>query len=242
MHRHPESFLGPAALGTQFPPYRPTFSFAGEYIDDFHASIGAAAKGSALINLDEILKTEIKGWLRRADALKLYEIGYFTDGDILELGSYHGLSTCILSKANQNSGASKRIYSVDLSAQSCAKTIESLKAAQLDDGVETHCSDAAEAVRDLARHGRRFQFVFIDHSHAYQPVYDVCQLLPEVIGPSAFCLFHDFNDRRNEDPAQADYGVYRAVMDGLNSAFFEFCGIYGCTALYRFGAESLLPA
>ncbi len=220
-------------LGTRLPPYKPNFPFPGEYIDPFHALIGSSARGEGLINPNQIFGVPIIGWLRRADALKLYEIGYFVDGDILELGSYHGLSTCILSQANCNSGARKQIESIDLSSGNCVKTMESLRITGLNRNVETTCSDATAAVGRLASDGARFQFVFIDHSHSYEPVYDVCQLLPKVVDPGGWCLFHDFNDRRNEDPVHADYGVYRAVIDGLDANLFEFYGIYGCTALYR---------
>ena len=91
MNKHPNSFLQATDLGKRFPPYEPTFALAGEYIDEFHRSIGLSAKGAGLVNLDATFGTPIKGWLRRPDALKLYEMGYFVVGDILELGSYHGL-------------------------------------------------------------------------------------------------------------------------------------------------------
>jgi cephalosporin hydroxylase len=234
--KHPDSFLEPTALGKQWPPYKPTFTFACEYIDDFHKSIAGSAKESSLINLNEVLGAAIKGSLRCADALKLYEIAYFVQGDILELGSGRGLSTCILSKANHNSGLTKRIDSVDLSPEKCAKAMESLEATGLNRAVEITCSEAAAAVRRLAENGRQFHFVFIDHSHSYQPVYEVCQLLPQVVNTGGFCLFHDFNDRRNEDPNEPDYGVYRAVLDALEPKQFEFYGTYGCTALYRMQA------
>ncbi len=54
-----------------------------------------------------------------------------------------------------------------------------------------------------------------------------------MVNPGGFCLFHDFNDRRNADPAETNYDVYRAVTEGLDPKVFEFYGIYGCTALYR---------
>jgi predicted O-methyltransferase YrrM len=234
MDKHSDSFLEPTALGKQWPLYKPTFTFVGEYIDDFHKSIASSApQESSLINLDEVFGTAIKGRLRCADALKLYEIAYFVQGDVLELGCGQGLSTCILSKANHNSGLTKRIDSVDLSPEYCAKTMESLKATKLNSAVEITCSEAAAAVRRLAETARQFHFVFIDHSHSYQPVYEVCQALPQVVNAGGFCLFHDFNDRRNEDPNEPDYGVYRAVLDGLKPKQFEFYGIYGCTGLYR---------
>lgn len=233
MEKHPESWLGPIELGTCFPDYKPNFGFPGEYIDSFHTAIGSSAKGAGLINPSAMFGTPIEGWLRRADALKLYELGYFVEGDILELGSYQGLSTCILSQANYNSGNKKHIYSIDLSAQRSSKTIESLQVTGLDRNVETICSEATAAAKRLAANGRQFQFAFIDHSHCYKPVFDVCRVLATIVTPGGFCLFHDFNDSRNEDPAQPDYGVYRAVVEGLEEDFFEFYGIYGCTALYR---------
>jgi hypothetical protein len=127
--------------------------------------LGASAKEPGLVNPKHIFGILIKGSLRRADALKLYEIGYFVNGDILELGSYHGLSTCILSQSNHNSALEKRIYSLDLNAENCRKTMESLHAAKLGRCVESICSEAAAAVERFATNGQRFQFVFIDHSH-----------------------------------------------------------------------------
>jgi hypothetical protein len=89
MYKHPDSFMEPKVLGTQFPPYRPTFAFPGEYIDSFHTLIGSSAKGGSLVNPNDIFGIPIGGKLRRADTLKLYEIVYFVERDILELGSIY---------------------------------------------------------------------------------------------------------------------------------------------------------
>ena len=233
MHRHLDTLLTAEKVGISFPPYQPTYSFLGEYIDEFHSMIGSSATGSGLINLDHAFGFSLKGWLRRADALKLYELAYFAEGDILELGSYHGLSTCILAKAVHNARRGTRILSVDLSAANSTKTTESLQPLGLESLVTTVCSEATAAVKNLAEKRRRFAFVFIDHSHSYRPVYQVCRHLPTVLDSCAFCLFHDFNDRRNGDPAYPQYGVYQAVLDGLDQELFDFYGVYGCTALYR---------
>ena len=155
MNKHPNSFLLETNLGRSFPPYEPTFALPGEYIDDFHSSIGSSAKGAGLVNLDASLGIPIKGWLRPPDALNLYEMGYFVAGDILELGSYHSLSTCILSEANHAAGCPKHIYSVDLSADNGLKTKESLRATRLDCHDETTCSEAAAAVQRFAEEGKR---------------------------------------------------------------------------------------
>jgi len=76
--------------------------------------------------------------------------------------------------------------------------------------------------------------VFVDHSHSYEAVYGVCRELGTVLSKGGFCFFHDFNDARNRDTEDKDYGVYQAVVGGLNPEEFEFCGVYGCAALYRF--------
>jgi hypothetical protein len=78
-----------------------------------------------------------------------------------------------------------------------------------------------------------FDFAFIDHSHAYEHVYDVCRSLDKVLRHGAFCLFHDFNDPRNAAAEEIEYGVYQGVFEGLDLSSFEFWGIYGCTGLFR---------
>jgi predicted O-methyltransferase YrrM len=154
-------------------------------------------------------------------------------GDILELGSYHGLSTSILSRANQNSPHHKHIYTVDLDAQCIYQTNLHLRRGGLTKNVTTICTDAISAIKQLLAEKKQFEFVFIDHSHTYQNVYAVCRELKSIMTVGGFCLFHDFNNAHNKDPEDLDYGVYQAVIDGLDTDAFEFYGAYGCTALYR---------
>jgi hypothetical protein len=154
-----------------------------------------------------LIDVGVVGWLLRADALKLYELAYFAPGDILEIGCSHGLSTSIIARAVIDSGLPRRIDTIDL--------------------------DPTCVTRELAGAGRTFAFVFIDHHHSYRPVFDVCVELASLTAPGALCLFHDYNDPRNADPANEDFGVYQAVQEGLPAADFEFHGIFGCTGLYR---------
>jgi methyltransferase family protein len=233
---HPETFLRLDAVGTAIPPYRPTYPFEGPYIDSFHRQLAEGPlKDGFLIQLKNgtLLGRTIKGWLRREDALKLYEIAYFAEGDILELGSFEGLSTSILSRASRNSPRPKSIETVDLSPRSVFMTHWNLLRQGLRRGVRPLRGDATLEVRRRAEAGRRYGMVFVDHSHAYGPVYAVCRALDRIVSPGAFCLFHDWNDPRNYDPADEDYGVYQAVTGGLDPARFEFYGVYGCLALYR---------
>ena len=93
--------------------------------------------------------------------------------------------------------------------------------------------DAARASERLIRSGRAFALVFVDAGHSYDSVLGVCRLLPELMKSGGFCLFHDYNDLRNLDPNDAEYGVAQGVQDGLPNDTFEFHGIFGCCALYR---------
>jgi hypothetical protein len=235
MHIHKESLPGLEKLGEIIPEYQPTFDFSGEYIDRFHRHLATSPLDDSLIVIKDKRWSGsiIQGWLRREDALKLYEIAYFVHGDILELGPYHGLSTSILAQANHNSPYHKQIFSVDIDPDYIILTRQHLHTMRLDKNVKLICADASTAVDQWINEEKKFEFVFIDHSHSYQPVYEICLELQNIVSPGGFCLFLDFNDIRNKDSENPDYGVYHAVIDGLDENQFEFYGVYGCTALYR---------
>ena len=236
MNTHKDTFMNLSELGTVILPYHPTFVFENEYIDSSHQFFATCPVDGILIQITSSSDGTgpfIQGWLRREDALKLYEMAYFSQQDILELGSHHGLSTTILSEANQRAAVQKKIFSVDLSLECVKHTAANLRSKGLGAGVTLVCAEATSAVQAFVAQGQKFGFVFIDHSHAYQAVYTVCQLLDKVVAQGGFCLFHDFNDARNAESGNEDYGVYQAVLAGLNADEFEFYGIYGCTGLFR---------
>jgi hypothetical protein len=195
-------------------------------IDDAHENLRASS-------VDGILRGNLKGSLREADALKIYELAYFSPGAVLEMGSYHGLSASIIATALKNAHSPFKLTSVDLHkglSELAARNLESL-------GLDTYAtfdtSDGTAYLDRVVAHGRSFGFVFIDHSHQYRHVMAACERLAELVMPSAFVLLHDFNDPRNRDPAETEYGVYQGAIDGIDPAAFEFAGICGCTALYR---------
>jgi SAM-dependent methyltransferase len=236
MNFHPDTYLELEELGRRIPPYQPTFDFPARFIDKAHHALATVpVDDEALIQVKtwRWLGTVIPGWLRREDALKLYELAYFARGDILELGSYHGLSTSILARASRNSRRRRHIFSVDLEPASVQATRANLKSLGLSQAVSMLCDDAATAARRYASQGQRFGFIFVDHAHAYEPVYQVCRELGHITAPGGFCLFHDFNDDRNRNPDNDEYAVHQAVTAGLANGPFQFCGIYGCTGLYR---------
>ncbi|KJS17088.1 MAG: hypothetical protein VR69_06105 [Peptococcaceae bacterium BRH_c4b] len=226
--KHPETYLSLNNLG-KHAEYQPTFDYKRQFINDNHAYYSICP-----VKSDVLIDMGIDGWLRRQDALKLYEMSFFARGDILELGCYKGLSTSILSQANYDSGFKKNILSIDLNNTAVEATKQTLSNQGLQERVSVIRDDAVNYVCQLAQEGKNFDFIFIDHSHAYEPVFEVCKELQHIVAPGGFCLFHDYNDIRNINPDEKDYGVFQAVNDGLDKNF-EFYGIYGCTALFRVG-------
>jgi Methyltransferase domain len=209
--------------------YRPTYDFGGRYIDAGHQALDA-------LPCDEtgMIEVGIPGWLLRPDALKLYEMAYFAPGDVLELGTYRGLSAAILARAVDASGRRSEIVSIDEWGQAPRLSAENLKRLSVPGRrrVRFEWGDAIAFVAALAEKRRRFSFVFVDHSHRYEHVLETCRPLHAVVEPGGFVQFHDYNDPRNANPAVDDYGVYQGVHDGLGDEF-AFWGVFGCSGLFR---------
>lgn len=224
---YPKTSISLEELGTQDRPYRPTFAFPGAYINAHHRMFSECKTDGVCVDIG------IPGWLSPEDALKLYELAYFAGGDILELGCYHGLSTSVIASAIRDGGDKKRLTSVDLHSQLIAAARETLASRGLLSTTDFRIGDGAELCRQFKTQGKHFVFVFIDHAHTYQAVYDVCTILKDIVNPGGLCLFHDYNNPRNADPENLDYGVWQAVEDGLPRDAFQFYGVFGCTGLFR---------
>jgi cephalosporin hydroxylase len=228
--RHSDSFLTLAETATdrRFEMvYQKTYGFPGDYIDQHHQFYSRCPVWEGMLDIG------IDGWLLPQDTLKLYELTYFCGGDVLELGTYRGLSTTVIALASAAAGKANVIVSVDLDMTATEAARKTLAGRPGAERVHLFTADAAHAVRVAADAKRQYDFVFVDHSHSYAHVYDVCRDLHRVLSVGAFCLLHDFNDPRNPDPKNAAYCVYQAAMDGLDPRRFEFWGIYGCCGLFR---------
>ncbi len=231
LSRHLDSRFHVGAERVAPTPYQPNYPIEESYINAQHASYASAPMKGALIDLG------IPGWLRVEDALKLYELAYFSAGDVLELGTHQGLSTSILARALIDAGHGHRLVTIDMEQVYIDKARAELAARQLDGDVEFLCGDAGPFLDQFMAEGRTFGFAFIDHSHAYGPVLKASQSLGQLLSPGSFALYHDYVDRRNTmrcDVGESgkEYGVVAGAQDGLATDLFEFFGCYGCTGLF----------
>jgi SAM-dependent methyltransferase len=208
-------------------PFRKTFDYDGEFLNEAHRRLGAKVFDTGMIDIG------IDGWLVPADAYKLYEMAYCCPGDILELGCYRGLSTTVLNQACNANGRNQVIVSIDLDPVALEEARRQVRSQEGGERAHFFAVDAEASVRDLAKAKRSFGFVFIDHSHEYEHVLGVCLHLYRIVDIGGFALFHDFNDTRNNLDAFPEYGVYQGVMEGLSRCRWEFWGIYGCSGLFR---------
>jgi predicted O-methyltransferase YrrM len=220
-----------AAAGT----YQHTFPFDREFIDAEHARIASAPLGR--MGIARCIDLGIDGYLTRDEALKLYEIARFARGDILELGTFRGLSTSIMARALHARG-SDQLETVDLARDDNIDdySIARAKLAQVPGGerVTFQMCGATERLRQLTLLGRKFGFVFVDHYHGYESTREAASSLPRILDAGGFALFHDFLDPANLDPDHP-YGVYQACLDTVcEDEDFKFCGCYGSAALFRF--------
>lgn len=215
--------------------FKPTYDFPGDFIDGYHKFLA-----NAPILPDDVAEGCIdigyEGWLLPADACKLYELAYFNP-DVLEIGTYRGLSSAVMSQAIVNAGNGGQIVTVDLDPvhQYVARTTHEARKLPGRENIHYFVFDGTEFVRRLfdREDPRLFKMVFVDHTHVYEPMLDICPLLHEVTAPGGFVLFHDYNDQRNANPKALDFGVYQAVNETLSKEHFEFYGIFGACGLYR---------
>ena len=77
-------------------PYSKTFDFPGSGATDFHAYLAHPPLGRSGVPFN--IDLGIDGYLQIGDARKIYELAFFTPGDVLELGTHYGLSASIIAR------------------------------------------------------------------------------------------------------------------------------------------------
>lgn len=228
---------GSAGLPFEPRPYRPTFAMKTDTIDAQHYRIMTAPLGHQ--NIPVLIELGFTGFLMRAEAMKLYEMAYFSPGDLLEIGTHKGLSTSILASAlaARHRG---RLETVEIDSALSEIARDNVRNRPGFDRVTFTVSPATERLDELVAESRRFGFVFVDHWHAYEETADAIARLKTLLVPGGFVMFHDFLDPGNFD-ADHPYGVYEAVLDGIcTDTDYLFCGNFGGSGLFSRRGESQL--
>jgi predicted O-methyltransferase YrrM/capsular polysaccharide biosynthesis protein len=219
--RYPQTMITPQNINVPT-PYQPTFPSKEHYIDDFHRHLAEHPSDGFLVNLG------VDGWLMHADALKLYELTVHTSGDVLELGTNRGLSAFIIATALKATDPTRRLITVDIDAGLIETARQNLTGKGVLEVVELRHGDANDLCLAMAAEGRCFEFVFVDHSHAYEPMVLACDRMHEVVAPGGFVLFHDYKDAGNHPLNR----VLATVLERMPPDF-RFIGCFGCAGLYQ---------
>ncbi len=234
--RHPDSWVDLEQCGASR-PYVKTFEFESPYIGGYHSKIAnATTRSDVKFGVD----LGLDGFLAHAEALKVYELAYFGDGDFLELGTYRGLSTSIIARAlhDRQRGA---LYTCDISPRFSLVARIALRFLPGRDRVRFHVGDAAGFLDRMIGERRRFGFVFVDHWHGYDATHAVGMRLSSLLLPGGFAMFHDYNDTSARDPAHPDK-VFQAVRDTVGrSSSFQFCCVTASSAVFQFQPAAALP-
>src|SRR5262245_21623126 len=216
-------------------PFVKTFRYDGRGINGYHCALADAPVGR--MGVPFCIDIGIDGYLARAEAMKLYELAYFTDGDILELGTFRGLSASIFARSLEDRGSSGQIDTCDIdqtSSDLARQRISSLPGA---DRVTFHVNDAAILMDELRTAGRKFGILFIDHWHGYDATRAALERTPSILRSGGFVIMHDYNDPCTLLP-EHPHKVFQAVHDTIGvDPRFEFVCIVASMAVYRKKAD-----
>ena len=204
-----------------------SYEFPGEYINDRHRGLAFADRQIHHGEKTSLIKHAVPGKLKRFDAAKIYELAYFAKGDTVDIGTNRGLSAAIASDAIKDSGRTATVYTVDISEKMNLVARRNL-AAYGADNVSFVLQDAVAWVEGL---NKTFDFIFVDHTHYYEPVLDLCGRLAPCVNFGGYVAFHDFLDGRNASEKSA-FGVKRAAFEGLDPSF-KFWGTSAVTGVFQ---------
>ena len=229
MYKHPKSFVNlHECEKDKFWPYMPTYKFKGSFINKNHEYYSTGQPCELL---------GFRGKICPQDACKLYEMAYFADGDILETGTFYGLSTCVMAQACKDvlkkDRKQQRIYTIEKSKAAANVAREHFQQKGVFNFIKQFVGDGTEEMKKLVDQGKKFKFAFIDHDHAYRPTKEACFLMEKLLVNGGFVFFHDFTHPNNKDKARDRCQVWTALKENLRPKF-EFFGVYGVAALYKF--------
>jgi predicted O-methyltransferase YrrM len=173
----------------------------------------------------------IPGWMRDEDVLKLYELAYLSPGPILEIGSARGKSAAVVASALRDASSPAPFVSLDVDSDAVEAAASELAGLGLADRVLFVRGSARAFFRSVSHFAPTL--VFVDGDHSLSGVTGDLRELEPQLARGGFLLFHDYDDPRNRDPDDDDYGVIEAVERSWVAGDCEFVGVFGCCGLFR---------
>lgn len=182
--------------------------------------------------MDALARIEsIPGWLRAADAEKLYELAQLTPGPILEIGTHHGKSAVLMALALKDAGRHDVvIYTLDVDRRSIRAAVAEAEAREVDDVIVFVRATSRAFARAYPR--LRPTLTFVDGDHTRAGVDRDLAVLEALVPVGGSLLFHDFADPRNDDPDCAETKVRPAVEASWVARDCEFGGNFGVCGLF----------
>jgi len=202
--------------------YRPSYQWGGETLSERHRRICDAV-------------WHVPGWLSEEDALKLYELAYFCDGPILEIGTFCGRSAAVMGLALADRGSDVPFVTVDPDASILALAQRSLRSLHVEDRVVMVCDTVDDFLR--AAPDFRPRLVFVDADHSAEGVRADLAALHSNVDPGTLLLFHDYLRGDVPDttgfPVSAEpIEVAAAVDDSWVARHAAFAGTFGWCGLF----------
>jgi cephalosporin hydroxylase len=203
--------------------YLPSYEFGAPTLGDRHERIAEAV-------------WHIPGWLEPEDALKLYELAWFANGTVLEIGTYCGQSAVIMAIAAADRGEGVSVLSLDTDPA----VIPFARRSAQEHGVQDHLVVACTSVDVFLKTIPSFSptLVFVDADHSAAGVEADLAGLEGRVAPGGLLLFHDYLPqqlpRTDGFPVSAGPIEVQQVIDrSWVSEQCEFAGTFGCSALFR---------
>jgi predicted O-methyltransferase YrrM len=195
--------------------YLPSWDWGGEFLSKGHPRI--------LERLDGI-----EGLMYPEDALKLYELAWFTPGPILEIGTFKGRSAALMSLALSDAENPAWIMSVDIDGDHLGQARENLGRLGAGGRVTLVEGTSTALARRLA--GQSFGLVFVDGDHRHRGVSRDIAAIEPLVPVGGILAFHDYE---GFEPAHAyQVQVARAVESSWVAASCAFLGRFGLTGVF----------
>lgn len=176
--------------------------------------------------LDDL--ADIEGLMYTQDGMKLYELAWFSPGDVLEIGTYKGRSAALMSLALHRSGNPARIVSIDVDPAHLAAARDNLARLGLTDRVVLLEGSSPAVLRRLTAF--RPGLVYVDGDHTFRGASADLRALEPIVPSGSVIVLHDYEGFEPDDPYWVQ--VAAAARESWLSRDCAFIGRFGLCGVF----------